>query len=194
MSEAVYCPKCDGTEHKKRAGQIGGQHGKAVSLTRGLARSSFGLIGYTLLYQSREEEEAEYVPITYCCQSCGHEFLSQDTYEEELNRAHQNKRSWIILSILSFIPTAFFILLLIACLHPPISSFFLPLLLSIVFIVLFVACINNIICSGKATNELAAEYEDFLECQKKHIAPPSVATGERIPAWKRVQQEQLPNN
>lgn len=195
MNEQIYCPKCEGSEHKTDYSALQRSAHWSISWFKSLRNIT---LRFSLFYKSQrnrpsafeeDTKEESYVPEGFCCQNCGHHFLSAYTYEKEIEWAHKYKKSGWISGFLHLLLTV--LLLADFYVHPPIED--LDNRNIIILIVAAFCAISSFVgfCCGVASSRIiknmTAEWKEFSKIQAKHLKTPTPK--EQIPTWKRVQME-----
>lgn len=196
MDERIYCPKCEGTEHKKNHFHLQDTP-FVVSVVRLLMGISVVRIFGVLFVRRRDtSHEEEFVPESYFCKNCNHYFLSSDTYAGEIAGLKKFRKQSIGLGFLHLVFAAIPAgLLLVAFLSDvPVTG----IGYAYGFLIFLLLCTFFCFCSAFSCNRMikksTANWKEFLDAQAKHTKTVNSSAGQRIPAWKRVQLEQQGQN
>lgn len=192
MGDIVYCPKCGGKEHKKDVNAFVRTHW-TVDAVR-IFREFFAvhLFGMIWVKRSADVREEEFTPERFCCQNCGHQFLSSETYGEEIRWAKRFRRWGAIVGLICLLPVALIVASI--CIDDPAMELGGSLVGSICGLVILLAviaiCLSCVLHASKSCKELTAQWKQLQNMQAKQMAAHTEGTAEKIPAWKRVQMEQ----
>lgn len=191
MDEFVYCPKCEGTQHEHNLYNPRIHH-PLIRAAQFLINTKHWVFIRPLVIPRQDSDET-FVPESYRCQTCGHRFLSSNTYAEEIQYSKDLRKKCLFWGLLCLLLSVFMAVALILDCYAGFKSasviwFNIPAMIPS----LTLSCIflGSIPFSAKEEQELLKEWKQFQDIQAKHTKTVNSNSEEYTPAWKRVQMEQ----
>ena len=191
MDTPVFCPKCEGTLHEHSLTNPRIHHPLVRAAQFLLSIKNWSFIHPIVI--PRESSDESYIPENFRCRSCGHSFLSSNTYAEEIQHSQKFRKECLFWGLLCLAISVFLAAALILDYCSGLKSgnviwiyalsLILPLTLSYIFL-------GGIFFSARESKHLREEWTEFQNVQAKHTRTTSSNSEEHIPAWKRIQSEQ----